>query len=392
MHSAPYAYRTTAPSRYARRRVALLAVCAVLAAGGVLAVAAFSTSAHARRLSPASTPAAPLRVIAVGPSAGATNVTGSAEVTVKFSAPLAAHSPLPAITPRIPGRWERHGPAGLRFLPSAAALPLSTETLTIPGGAAGVRGAAGGRLRTAVHVSWQVRNGSVLAIQQVLARLGYLPLTWTPDAGQSAGTGSTQGDLAAFYAPPAGRFAWRYQSTPRTLRAAWTPGVDNRMTAGAIVAFERRNGLPAYSSIRSVLWPVLLTAERNGTPNPEGYTYALVSQAQPESLTLWHDGRDVFTSVANTGIAATPTPVGTFFIYLRFASTTMQGQNPNGSYYVDHGVRWVNYFDGGDAIHGFIRATYGFPQSLGCVELPVSNAAVAWHWLHYGTLVTVLPA
>ena len=69
----------------------------------------------------------------------------------------------------------------------------------------------------------------------------------------------------------------------------------------------------------------------------------------------------------------------------------MAGSNPNGSYYVDHGVRWVNYFDGGVAIHGFVRVSYGFPQSLGCVELPVAHAAVAWRWIHYGTVVTVLP-
>ncbi len=53
-------------------------------------------------------------------------------------------------------------------------------------------------------------------------------------------------------------------------------------------------------------------------------------------------------------------------------------------------MRWVNYFDGGVAIHGFVRASYGFPQSLGCVELPLSEAAAAWTWIHYGTVVTVL--
>jgi hypothetical protein len=37
-------------------------------------------------------------------------------------------------------------------------------------------------------------------------------------------------------------------------------------------------------------------------------------------------------------------------------------------------VYWINYFNGGDAVHGFVRASYGFPQSLGCVELPIPTA------------------
>ena len=52
----------------------------------------------------------------------------------------------------------------------------------------------------------------------------------------------------------------------------------------------------------------------------------------------------------------------------------MSGTNPDGSHYSDPGIPWVSYFNGGDALHGFIRASYGFPQSLGCVEMPYSEA------------------
>jgi len=43
------------------------------------------------------------------------------------------------------------------------------------------------------------------------------------------------------------------------------------------------------------------------------------------------------------------------------------------------------------AVHWYPRASYGFPQSLGCVELPSSAAKTAWQYLSYGTLVTVQP-
>ena len=56
-------------------------------------------------------------------------------------------------------------------------------------------------------------------------------------------------------------------------------------------------------------------------------------------------------------------------IYERLTTTTMSGTNPDGSHYSDPGVKWVNYFSGGSAVHGFPRASYGSPQSVGCLEL-----------------------
>jgi lipoprotein-anchoring transpeptidase ErfK/SrfK len=51
----------------------------------------------------------------------------------------------------------------------------------------------------------------------------------------------------------------------------------------------------------------------------------------------------------------------------------------------------VSYFNGGDALHGFIRASYGWPQSLGCVEMPFASAKTVFPYTPIGTLVTVGP-
>ena len=59
---------------------------------------------------------------------------------------------------------------------------------------------------------------------------------------------------------------------------------------------------------------------------------------------------------------------------MRYPQNYMTGTNPDGSTYDDL-VQWINYFNGGDAVHGFVRGSFGFPQSLGCVELPVPAAA-----------------
>ena len=98
----------------------------------------------------------------------------------------------------------------------------------------------------------------------------------------------------------------------------------------------------------------------------------------------------MLTTPTNTGIASRPTALGTYPVYVRYTFNSMSGFNPDGSYYHDP-VYWINYFNGGDAVHGFVRGSYGFPQSLGCVELPIPTAQVAFNHLAIGDLVTVAP-
>jgi hypothetical protein len=112
------------------------------------------------------------------------------------------------------------------------------------------------------------------------------------------------------------------------------------------------------------------------------------SKATPETLTIWHNGAQVFHGLANTGMPSEPTVDGTFPVYLRFLNTVMSGTNPDGSHYSDP-VQYVSYFNGGDAVHYFPRGGYGFQQSLGCVELSYADAKKAYPFLIYGSLVTV---
>jgi len=83
------------------------------------------------------------------------------------------------------------------------------------------------------------------------------------------------------------------------------------------------------------------------------------------------------------------TAQGIFPIYSRFVSTTMTGTDVDGTKYTVPDVPWVNYFNGGDAVHGYPRASYGFPQSNGCVELPIEAAARVYPMLKVGDIVEV---
>ncbi len=149
--------------------------------------------------------------------------------------------------------------------------------------------------------------------------------------------------------------------------------------------------MPLYPYATRALWRALLRDEVAGRKATSGYSYVFVTESIPETLTLWHNGHVILKSPVNTGISSRPTALGTFPVYLHLTETTMQGTNPDGTHYNDPGVPWVNYFHGGDAVHGFVRPGYGYPQSLGCVEAPITTAGQIFPYVNVGTLVTVAP-
>ena len=155
------------------------------------------------------------------------------------------------------------------------------------------------------------------------------------------------------------------------------------------MAFEADHGLPSDGVVGAQVWETLLQTVARHKAVKHDYDYLDVSMALPETLRVWRNGRVVYSTAVNTGIASRPTAAGTFPVYARYLSTTMSGTNPDGTKYNDPGVPYVAYFNGGDAVHGFIRGSYGWPQSLGCVELPYSAASVVFNFDPIGTLVGV---
>jgi hypothetical protein len=209
---------------------------------------------------------------------------------------------------------------------------------------------------------------TALGQEEVLAQLGYSPLSW-----------SAQG------------FQWRW-APPATLQALWSPGQDGVIAQGAIMAFESVAGLPTDGAISAAEINALQVAADDPSgpdANPSGFSYAVASEANPESVTVWHNGAVVEITPANTGGAGTPTALGSFPVYLRLRNQVMRGTNPDGGTYADP-VQFVAYFNGGDALHYMPRASYGDPQSLGCVELPLTGASIIWPYMTLGSIVTVV--
>ena len=388
-------------TRPKRRGAALTASGAALVIGsGVMIVAFASPGSHASLVSsdgPANAtkplqPAAALQMVSITPAAGAKGVNGTSPIRVQFSAPLAPNSPMPTLSPSIAGHWAVQDNAAV-FTPSVGWSQKTKVTVKVPGGLAGVVSVSGatagdgGTLGSNLNESFTTGSFSNMRLQELMAQLGYLPVTFKAKSGPAISATSAKAQLAAAYHAPAGTFTWQ-SGWPWALRSQWKPGSANILQVGAIRAFESVHGMTMDGVAGKTVWSKLFTALAKGQKNPNGYTYALANQHYPEKLTLWHNGKVVLTTLVNTGIPGRSTVDGTFPVYLRFYFTYMDGTNPDGSKYHDP-VYFANYFNGGDAVHEFARYSYGSYQSLGCVELPWAAAKKAYGYLSYGSLVTV---
>lgn len=334
-------------------------------------------------------PVSPNPVVVASPAPGS-SISPASPLRLTFSKPVSTvlGSTTPKLTPSTPGHWRRANSHTLLFTPSGYGAPLASRlrvSLSHPVGVAG----SGGAIRQTSTLGWTVPAGRTLRLQQLLAQAGYLPVRWTPSGAAVARTPAAQ--VKAAVEPPAGSFSWRYPNTPASLKALWNENEYSDVTKGAVMMFEHEHGLEVDGLPGAEVWHALIAAAIAGKTEESGYTYVYVHRQVPESLTLWHNGTTVLSTPANTGIpgAETETALGTFEVFEHIPEGTMEGTNPDGSHYHDEGIKWISYFNKGEAIHNFNRASFGTPQSLGCVELPLQASAEVWPYTPIGTLVHI---
>ncbi len=384
-------YQILRPPPHRHRTLWILSIVAVVAVVGIGAfvIGRHNTAATGPGRSPGgsapdltTTPTVPLTVASTTPANGAVDVASDQIVSVHFSTPVARGTAAPTFAPPVSGTWQQSTPTTLTFVAAAPFVPTTSETLTIPSGPSGPHGANGTFLAAPTTVTFAVAQASTERLQQLLAQLGYLPLSFTPSGplGPPAGAATAQD----------GSFTWRWPALPTSLTSLWTEGTENVITKGAVMTFESQSGLPVDGVVGKQVWTALLADQAGNKTSGNPYTYVVVSKQLPENLTLYVNGAPTMTGVAvNTGAPGADTADGTFPVFEHVPSSRMQGTNPDGSTYDDPNVPWASYFNGGDALHGFVRATYGSPQSNGCVEMPVATAAQVWPLTPIGTLVTV---
>jgi peptidoglycan hydrolase-like protein with peptidoglycan-binding domain len=321
------------------------------------------------------------------PKPGA-QITPSTPITLTFSKPVsqALGSHMPTVTPAGAGSWHTISSHAIRFTPSGYGYGLDQKvSVALP---AGVQLAGGSVQGSASDGTWTVPGGSTVRLQQMLASLGYLPLTFSY-SGKGPGTTWADQETAAV-TPPKGTFNWRWSSTPAALKSQWQAGSAGVVTQGAVMQFENQHDMTADGVAGPAVWKALITAMLHHDTNSAGYTFVQVTEGSPESLSLWHDGATKLSGIpVNTGVPGADTEMGTHAVFEHLPVTTMIGTNVDGSHYTDPGIKYVSYFYGGDALHAYPRASYGSPQSNGCVEMDDGNAAAVYPYTPIGTLVDV---
>ena len=278
----------------------------------------------------------------------------------------------------------------LLFVPSGFGAPFdSTLRLALPRAVA-VTGPSGAASARPVGSTGRCRRARLLRLQQLLAQAGYLPLDWTP-----AGAPVARTPRGASYRPRStrrqGRFSWRYPNTPARAAGALErgrPEPDHARRRDDVPG--RRTGSPSTRIPGAQVWHALLADAIAGKRRDERLQLRLRPQQRPDVADALAQRPDRPHARPATPACPPPRPSSAASPSSSTSrSGTMSGTNPDGSHYHDPGIRWISYFNGGDAIHAFNRASFGTPQSLGCVELPLDSAAKVWPYTPIGTLVTI---
>jgi len=360
-------------------------VLLVVAVAGVAAVALARSGSVGRALGTGHTDAAlaaplpPTQLLAL-PAREVRN--GTKALTVTLSAPPAAASPPPTLAPALAGSWAAVGNSEV-FTPASTLQPCSAYTLTIWADTSSTAHSRLGHRRT---IALSVACPPLAGLQQALARLGYLGARFHSLYGVHTPSGPETRREAAIraYHPPRGVLAPDPADAPPVAM-----GQLDETTRGALTVYQEEHDLEATGEADRATWASLLFALSTDRRDRRPYTWVSVSESLPETLEVHRGGRVALSTPVNTGVPGAETAQGIFPIYSRFVSTTMSGTDVDGTKYVVPDVPWVNYFNGGDAVHGYPRASYGFPQSNGCVELPIETAQSVFGMLAIGDIVWV---
>ena len=310
------------------------------------------------------------------------------EFTLTFSSPVAEvlGTRRPQLSPAMPGNWRLIDAHTLAFRPRGLGFGLGTEVRVRLPQAVHLAGQPGAMLTRTLR--WQIPTGSTMRLQQLLAQLGYLPLEWLPSA--DAVSSALGAQLVAARVPPPGSSPGVSASTPRELQKLWRPGRANVITRGAVMMFQHRHGLVVDGLRRpAVLGGADPRRDRRQAPHGRLQLRLRAPQAPAVAQPLAQRARDPALAGQHRRPRRTDTTRHVPGVRARARSGRCGARTPTARTTTIPGIRYISYFHGGDAIHAFNRSSFGTPQSLGCVELPLRAAAKVWPYTPIGTLVTV---
>jgi lipoprotein-anchoring transpeptidase ErfK/SrfK len=195
--------------------------------------------------------------------------------------------------------------------------------------------------------------------------------------------------------------AEKYAKSPHDQVTVTHDGVSQVVVAGANGA--RLSDPATLSAQANTIAKTLMDAKgmQFGTPletvpfqavTPAAFSKMIEVNVVTKQMYLYDNGQLSRTYPISAGAPVTPTPLGQYKIYSKFAVQDMKGFNPDGSKYFQPHVHWINYFlPGGYAVHGnYWRPLDWFGvinSSHGCVSLPDDQAKQVYDWAPIGTTV-----
>jgi lipoprotein-anchoring transpeptidase ErfK/SrfK len=125
------------------------------------------------------------------------------------------------------------------------------------------------------------------------------------------------------------------------------------------------------------------------TVTVSGYGKWIEVDLSRQTTTLYVGNEPVDSFLISSGKARTPTEIGTFAVYRKLPLTTMTGTILGEYYYVPN-IKWVSYFDDGEAFHGtYWHHNFGHPMSHGCINMTEADAKILYDFAPVGTKVVV---
>lgn len=113
---------------------------------------------------------------------------------------------------------------------------------------------------------------------------------------------------------------------------------------------------------------------------------SIVVSTDEQRIYAYENGQLVHSHLASTGRYETPTVLGDYAVYVKYAADDMSGPG----YFLPQ-VPYTMYFYSGYAIHGtYWHNSFGRRMSHGCVNLPTEQAQWFFNWAEVGTPVRVI--
>ena len=126
--------------------------------------------------------------------------------------------------------------------------------------------------------------------------------------------------------------------------------------------------------------------DEDAPPAPSNRGKSILVSISSQRIYAYENGELVHSHITSTGLPDTPTVLGDYSVYVKYAADDMSGPD----YFLPQ-VPWTMYFYQGYAIHGtYWHNSFGRPMSHGCVNLPVEEAKWFYDFAEVGTPVRVI--